>query len=110
MYISPYDHLPGHIKVSMQDKQHHQKEVEAFLQKHFRSTRRSFTFPEGSGNETYFAHGNERSYFVKLGVQISRHQAVASLGLTPQVLADGYLTDGTSMIIQNLFGNRSRKP
>jgi thiamine kinase-like enzyme len=98
-------------KVTMQDRQHHQQEVQAFLQKHLGSTHWDFTFPKGSGNETYFVHGNEHAYFVKLGVQTSRYQAMASIGLTPQVLVAGYLTDGTSIVVQPYIAGRkpSRK-
>ena len=58
------------------------------------------TLPIGTGNETYFAHCNEQSLFVKLGVQSARYQAVAALGLTPPVLATGTLGDGSFIIAQ----------
>ncbi|MGZ9221639.1 MAG: phosphotransferase, partial [Anaerolineales bacterium] len=87
-------------QVGMLDRKQHQREVQAFLQKHFLSNHWEFALPNGSGNETYFAYGNEHAYFVKLGGQITRYQAMASLGLTPQVLASGNLEDGTSMLIQ----------
>jgi thiamine kinase-like enzyme len=95
----------------MQNRQHHQPEVQAFLQKHLGNTHWDFAIPKGSGNETYFVHGNEHTYFVKLGVQIARYQAMASLGLTPQVLTAGYLTDGTSIVVQPYIAGRkpSRK-
>ncbi len=95
----------------MQDRQRHQQEVEAFLQKHLGSTHWDFSFPKGSGNETYFAHGNEHTYFVKLGAQTARYEAMASLGLTPQVLVAGYLADGTSVVVQPYIAGRkpSRK-
>lgn len=91
----------------MLDRKHHQQEVQAFLQKHLGSTHWDFSFPTGSGNETYFARSNEYSCFVKLGVQISRYQAMASIGLTPQVLAIGCLADGTSIIIQPAIAGRN---
>jgi len=95
----------------MQDRQHHQQEVQAFLQKNFGSAHWDFTFPEGSGNETYFSHSSEHDYFIKLGVQIPRYQAMASIGLTPPVLAAGFLTDGTPIIVQPYITGRkpSRK-
>lgn len=98
-------------KVAMQNRQRHQQEVEAFLQKHFLSHHWVFTLPKGSGNETYFAHGDEHTCFVKLGVQITRYQAMASIGLAPQVLAAGYLEDGTSIVVQRYIAGRkpSRK-
>jgi thiamine kinase-like enzyme len=99
------------LKVNMPDRQHHQEEIRAFLQNHFGSTQWDFSLPGGSGNETYFAQGNGQACFVKLGVQISRYQAMAAMGLTPQVLANGYLTDGTSIIVQPTIEGRrpSRK-
>jgi len=88
-------------QVAMQNRQQHQQEVQAFLQKHFSSRYWKFTLPlKGSGNETYFAHSDEHTYFVKLGAQTTKYQAIASIGLTPQVLAAGSLRDGTSIIVQ----------
>ncbi len=92
----------------MLDRKHHQQEVQGFLQKHFLSNHWEFALPNGSGNETYFAYSNEHAYFVKLGVQITRYQAMASLSLTPQVLTSGNLEDGTSILIQPYI--RGRKP
>jgi len=91
----------------MHNRQHHQQEVQAFLQKHLRNTHWDFTLPRGHGHETYFAHSNGLACFVKLGVQISRYQAMASVGLTPQVLAAGYLGDGTSIIVQPYIAGRT---
>ncbi|MBI5565157.1 MAG: aminoglycoside phosphotransferase family protein [Chloroflexi bacterium] len=90
----------------MQDRQQHQSEVQGFLQKHFLSQQWKFALPAGSGNETYFAYGNEHTYFVKLGAQITRYQAMDSIGLTPPVLATGYLDDGTSIIVQAFIAGR----
>jgi len=84
----------------MQDRQQHKQEVQDFLQKHFQIKSWEFTLPKGSGNETYFAHSNEHTCFVQLGVQAAKYRAMASLGLTPQVLAVGSLGDGTSIIVQ----------
>ena len=95
----------------MQNRQQHLPEVQTFLQKYFPSRHWEFSFPKGSGNETYFAQGNERTYFVKLGAHINRYRAMASIGLTPQVLAGGFLEDGTSILVQpHVTGRRpSRK-
>lgn len=84
----------------MQNRQQHEQEVRAFLQQHFSNQSWELTLPRGSGNETYFARCNENHYFVKLGVQATRYQVVASIGLTPQVLAAASLKDGTSIIVQ----------
>ena len=40
-------------------------------------------------------------------MQTSRYQAMASIGLTPQVLAAGSLTDGTSILIQPYIAGKS---
>ncbi len=90
-----------------QDRRQHQQDVLAFLQKHYGSTHWGFTFPHGHGNETYRVYSNQHAYFVKLGVHIPRYQAMASLGLTPQVLASGYLADGTSIIVQPCIVGRN---
>lgn len=83
------------------NRQHHQQEVQAFLQKHFSAKRWTFSLPSGHGNETYFAHGSERTYFVKLNVHLARYQMMAAIGLTPPVLAVGQLEDGASIIVQS---------
>ncbi len=95
----------------MQSRRFHQEEVKSFLQKHFLSRHWEFSLPKGSGHETYFAHGTEHTYFVKLGVQTIRYQVLASLGLTPRVLAAGNLEDGTSVVVQPCIAGRkpSRK-
>lgn len=95
------------LKATMQNRQHHQQEVHGFLQKHFGFTHWEFTFPGGSGNETYFAHSSERACFVKLGVEIARYQAMTTIGLSPQVLAAGYLEDGTSIVVQPYIAGRN---
>jgi thiamine kinase-like enzyme len=84
----------------MEDRRQHQPEVRGFLQKHFLTRHWRFSLPIGTGHETYFAQGDDSVYFVKLGVQIARYQAMASLDLIPQLLAAGYLEDGTTIIVQ----------
>jgi thiamine kinase-like enzyme len=91
----------------MQDRRQHQQEVKGFLQKHSLGHQWRFTLPIGTGHETYFAHGNQQTYFVKLGVQIAKYQVVAWLGLAPQVLAAGYLEDGISIVVQPYLTGRS---
>ena len=91
----------------MQDRQQHQQEVLTFLQTHFSSRHWEFSLPKmGTGHETYFACGNGHNYFIKLGVQIARYEAMSSLSLTPQVLASGYLEDGTSLVVQPCIAGR----
>ncbi|MGE5249212.1 MAG: phosphotransferase [Bacteroidota bacterium] len=94
-------------KPAGRDRRQHQQEVQTFLQKHFASRSWEFALPSGSGKESYFAHGSESSHFVKLGVEAAIYQAVASTGLTPQVLAAGCLEDGTSIIVQPYIAGRS---
>lgn len=84
----------------MQSRQQHQQEVQLFLQQHFSGHSWELMLPNGTGNETYFARCNGHRYFIKLGVQATRYQVVASIGLTPQILAADYLVDGTSIIVQ----------
>jgi thiamine kinase-like enzyme len=84
----------------MQNRQQHQREVQSFLQKQFTALAWEFTLPHGYGNETYFAHGNGGTYFVKLHAPIAVYRAMASIGLTPPVLATGWLEDGTSLLVQ----------
>jgi len=91
----------------MQARRQHQPEVLGFLQKHFSGQHWSFALPIGSGNETYFAYADDSAYFVKLGVQIARYQAMASLGLSPPVLAAGYLEDGLSIVVQPYVAGRN---
>jgi len=91
----------------MPDRLQHQQEVQAFLQGHFSIADWRLTIPEGTGHETYFAHGDGHDYFVKLGVQTARYEEMAEMGLAPQVLADGSLEDGTSIVVQPLVEGRT---
>ena len=90
----------------MQDRQLHLQEVEAVLQKCFSTNYWTLRLPDGSGNETYFATSSQQAYFVKIGVHITRYQALDSLGLTPPLLATGFLEDGKSIIVQPLITGR----
>ena len=88
-------------------RQLHQLEVQFFLREHFPSQAWEFSLPKGTGSETYFAQNNERSCFIKLGAQADRYQTLASLGLTPEVLAAGLLDDGTSILVQPFVAART---
>ncbi|MDQ3005861.1 MAG: phosphotransferase [Chloroflexota bacterium] len=90
----------------MQNRQQHQHEVRAFLRKHFPGQSWEFSLPKGSGNETYFARANEHTYFIKLGAHTMKYQAMASIGLTPKLLATGSLENGTSIIVQPYIAGR----
>jgi thiamine kinase-like enzyme len=101
------DGKEGMPKAIAQIRQKHQKEVRTFLQKYFSSSAWEFSLPGGSGNETYIARGDDHAYFVKLGAQAARYQAMASIGLTPPLLAAGLLEDGTSIIVQPYVAGRT---
>lgn len=81
-------------------RQEHQQEVYAFLKKYLSIYDWRFSLPQGSGMETYLAHGFKRSYFVKVGVQVDRYLTMAELGLTPPVILHGHLEGGVSVIVQ----------
>ena len=84
----------------MRSRDHHRQEVQAFLQANFSVRRWDLTFPQGSGHETYLARSDDGAYFVKLGAQSARYEALTSVGLTPPVLVVGTLEDGTSILVQ----------
>jgi thiamine kinase-like enzyme len=81
--------------------------VRAFLSQHFANRTWSFTFPQGHGNETYFARCGDQALFIKLGAQAARYQALAANGLSPPVLAEGCLEDGISILIQPYITGRN---
>jgi thiamine kinase-like enzyme len=90
----------------MPNRQEHQREVYSFLQKHFSSQDWSFSFPGGTGMESYFAQGNGKNYFVKVGAQVERYLAMAELGLTPPILVYGQLESGLFIIVQPFLEGR----
>ena len=82
------------------DRQQHRQQMQAFLQTHFPGKVWEFSLPGGSGSETNFARSQTGGLFIKLGVQAARYQAMASIGMTPELLAAGSLEDGTSILVQ----------
>jgi hypothetical protein len=84
----------------MHKRQAHQLEVYGFLGRHLGGASWTLALPGGSGGETYLARSAQGKYFIKLGVDLARYQAAASLGLTPPVLTTGHLQDGTSLLVQ----------
>ena len=95
---------------SVQDyanRHQHQQEVRAFLEQAFGAASWQIKRPQGRGHETYFAHRGDQSYFVKLGVDLARSQAMAALGLTPELLATGRLADGTALLTQPFIAGRN---
>jgi len=91
----------------MRDRKQHQKEVLVFLQDIFHTRQWELVLPQGTGNETYFAHGNDHIYFIKLSVDIARYQVMDSIGLIPHVLVTGYLDDRTSVVVQSYIEGRN---
>ncbi len=91
----------------MPNRQEHQEEVFAFLQKRLSLYDWKFSFPQGWGKETYFAHGFKRTYFVKVGVQVERYLAMSELGLAPPVILHGQLDSGPSVIVQSFITGRN---
>lgn len=90
----------------MPDRQLHQQEVQSFLAGRLGGCAWELTLPHGWGNETYYARCGARRYFIKLGAQAPRYQAMAALGLTPEVLLAGSLADGTSILVQPYIQGR----
>src|SRR5688572_14413899 len=90
----------------MPNRREHQQDVRSFLQNHLSIHDWIFSLPRGSGMETYFARGNERGYFVKVGAPVERYLAMAEIGLTPPVLASGQLESGLSILVQPLIARR----
>jgi thiamine kinase-like enzyme len=84
----------------MHHRQEHQQEVLAFLQRHLSVHEWTFTVPQGSGMETYFAQANGERYFVKIGASVDRYLAMAEIGLTPSILLHGQLDSGKSILVQ----------
>jgi hypothetical protein len=60
----------------------------------------------GNGEETYFAHRNGSTYFVKSGAPSAISQAMTLVGVTPPVIAIGLMEDGTSLLVQSYVSGR----
>jgi len=91
----------------MQNRYQHRQEVIAFLQRHLTNQRWELILPpSGRGHETYIAHSNGDHYFIKLGAHGARYEVMASLGLTPPVVASGCLEDSISILVQSYVEGR----
>ena len=88
-------------------KDHHRAEVSAFLQQRFGSRDWQLSLPRGTGNETYYAESGGRAYFIKVGARVARYQVMATLGLTPTVLAVGQLDEGATILVQPRINGRN---
>ncbi len=91
----------------MPNRQEHQQEVNAFLQRRLSLYDWKFTYPHGWGKESYFAHGFKRTYFVKVGVEVERYLAMAEIGLAPSVILHGQLESGLSVIVQSFIKGKN---
>lgn len=91
----------------MQNRRQHHPAVLGFLREHFPSQSWELSLPHGRGNETYVARSDQRVFFIKLGVPVARYKAVASIDLTPTVIAAGTLRDGTSILVQAYLPDRN---
>jgi thiamine kinase-like enzyme len=94
----------------MYDREQHNQEVQRFLQKHVASQPWELALPEGHGGETYTARCEGQACFVKLTPHAARYEVMASLGLTPPVLAAGTLADGASILIQSAVDGHAPTP
>ncbi len=56
--------------------------------------------PHGTGQETYFASGQDQEVFIKLGARVELYRAAAQLVLAPPLIAAGCLQEGTSILVQ----------
>jgi thiamine kinase-like enzyme len=88
-------------------RNYHQTAVETFMRDHFSHTHWEFAYPAGHGHETYLVYHQDEVFFVKLGSQIERYLAIASKGLTPPILAEGLLEDGTSIMVQKFIRGKN---
>jgi thiamine kinase-like enzyme len=84
----------------------HSKEVGEFLRRGF-GGKWTLTLPPGTGHETYFAHEGSCSLFVKLGTPVERVEAMARLGLTPEVLKADCTEDGIAILVQQYVEGRN---
>lgn len=90
----------------------HKSEVVSFLQKNIGNQNWAIELPpHGTGQETYFARSQGRSFFIKLGAKIERYLVMSELGLSPSVITAGHLENGVSILVQQQVNGKkpSRK-
>lgn len=88
-------------------RNYHQTAVETFMRDHFSHKHWEFSYPAGHGHETYLVYHQDEIFFVKLGSQIERYLTIASKGITPPILAEGHLEDGTSIMVQKFIRGKN---
>ena len=92
----------------MEKKDKHRDEVESFLQRNSGIQQWEITRPpSGRGHETYLAWSADVVYFVKLGAEAPRYRTMSSLGLTPEIILNGRLEDGVSILVQTYIQGRN---
>ncbi len=96
----------------MQNRFRHRQQAAAFLQEQVGGPSWELDLPpSGRGHETYIARSSGRGhgcrYFVKLGAHLPRYQVMASLGLTPDLIASGHLGEGPSILVQPYIDGRN---
>jgi hypothetical protein len=97
-----HQHLTLNMKTSSKRFRNlHKKEVKSFLQRLFPTRSWEISLPPyGTGQETYFARCDRQSFFIKLGAEVERYHLMSDMGLSPSVVATGFLEDGTSILVQ----------
>jgi len=82
-------------------RENHKAAVLAFLQQTFPGYAWKLTRPpHGTGQEAYFSRHRDDEYFIKLGAHVERYQVMSVLGLAPRVIGAGWLSDGTTILVQ----------
>ena len=91
----------------MRKRDEHALEVGEFLKRDFGGGW-TLSLPSGTGHETYFAESEDgsRALFVRLGAAVERVEAMARLGLTPEVLKADRMEDGTTLLVQQYVDGR----
>lgn len=82
-------------------REKHKSDVLDFLRHEFPGQDWALSLPaHGTGHESYFAKSGVGEYFIKLVAAPERYRLLASLRVTPCLVAAGALRDGTNLVIQ----------
>jgi thiamine kinase-like enzyme len=92
-------------------REQHQLDILAFFTEYFGNQGWIIEFPpHGRGQETYFVKNETQSYFVKLNAQTERYQVMDQLGLSPKIISNGVLKDGTTILVLDQIKGRKPSP
>lgn len=91
----------------MDSRQAHRAEVLSYIRRAFPANEWTLSVPRGTGHETYFAHSGSGDLFIKLNSDAMRLSIAGQLGLTPPLLAEGRLSDGTVITVQPRIAGRT---